>query len=168
MRLLHNDGGLYVLWELEGPQVTGAPSRFIPVSVDCNSCYNHHMAGMANTAPRPCLFTLTQSHTHTHSLSLVLVVMIKSKELKTKISLTHSLIPSDQPHTVAHCQCSICCLKHPHVSSSSYCAASCCAVSTSSPSCCAASSCASCRAASSSPARCCAASSTATCAAYIN
>ena len=34
------------------------------------------------------------SHTHTHSLSLVLVVMIKSKELKTKISLTHSLILS--------------------------------------------------------------------------
>ena len=38
--------------------------------------------------------TLTHSHTHTHSLSLVLVVMIKSKELKTKISLTHSLILS--------------------------------------------------------------------------
>ena len=36
----------------------------------------------------------SHSHTHTHSLSLVLVVMIKSKELKTKISLTHSLILS--------------------------------------------------------------------------
>ena len=73
-----------------------ASVRFIPVGVDCNSCYNHHMAGMANTAPRPCLFTLTQSHTHTltHSLSLVLVFMIKSKELKTKIYHTHSLILS--------------------------------------------------------------------------
>ena len=38
-------------------------ARFIPVSVDCNSCYNHHMAGMANTAPRPCLHTITHSHT---------------------------------------------------------------------------------------------------------
>ena len=47
-----------------------------------------------NSAFRPCLFTLTQSHTHTHSLSLVLVVMIKSKELKSKISHTHSLILS--------------------------------------------------------------------------
>ena len=57
-------------------------------------------AGMANTAPRPCLFTLTQSHIHTHSLSLVLVVMIKSKELKTKISHTHSLILS-RPHSLS-------------------------------------------------------------------
>ena len=40
------------------------------------------------------LYTLTITHTHIHSLSLVLVVMIKSKELKTKISLTHSLILS--------------------------------------------------------------------------
>ena len=70
-----------------------ASVRFIPVGVDCNSCDNHHMAGMANTAPRPCLFTLTHSHTHTQCLSLLLV-MIKSKELKTKISHTHSLILS--------------------------------------------------------------------------
>ena len=46
-----------------------ASVRFIPVSVDCNSCYNCHMAGMANTAPRPCLFTHSQSHTHIHSLT---------------------------------------------------------------------------------------------------
>ena len=53
------------------------------------------MAGMANTAPRPCLFTHSQSHTHIHSLSLVLVAMMKSKELKTKIySHAHSLILS--------------------------------------------------------------------------
>ena len=38
--------------------------------------------------------TITHSHTPTHCLSLVLVVIIKSKELKTKISLTHSLILS--------------------------------------------------------------------------
>ena len=48
-------------------------------------------------------YTITHSHTPTHSLSLVLVVMMKSKELKTKISLTHSLIPS-LPLTVGSCQ----------------------------------------------------------------
>ena len=52
------------------------------------------MAGMANTAPRPCLFTHSQPHTHIHSLSLVLVAMMKSKEFKTKISHAHSLILS--------------------------------------------------------------------------
>ena len=41
-----------------------------------------HWADLS-TAPRPCLFTHSQSHTHIHSLSLVLVVMMKSKELKT-------------------------------------------------------------------------------------
>ena len=69
-----------------------------------HSCYNHHVARMTNTAPRPCLFTLTHSHTHTHSLSLVLVVMNKSKELKTKISHAHSLILSHTVHNVpSHC-----------------------------------------------------------------
>ena len=39
-----------------------------------------------------CLYQCAHSHSHTLSLSLVLVVMMKSKELKTQISLTHSLI----------------------------------------------------------------------------
>ena len=50
---------------------------------------------MANTAPRPCLFTHSHSHTHIHSLSLVHVIMMNSKELKTKIySHAHSPILS--------------------------------------------------------------------------
>ena len=66
-----------------------------------------HMAGMANTAPRPCLFTHSQSHTHIHSLSLVRVAMMRSKELKTKTSHAHSLIPSHShsvtlTHTHSH------------------------------------------------------------------
>ena len=43
---------------------------------------------------QPHTHTITHSHTLTYSLSLVLVVIIKSTELKTKISLTHSLILS--------------------------------------------------------------------------
>ena len=76
------------------------PHLFLSPSQICNrswrngefasiSCYNHHMAGMANTAPRPCLFTHSQSHSHIHSLSpvLVLVVVMGSMELKTSRSL---------------------------------------------------------------------------------
>ena len=37
--------------------------------VSLYSCDNYHMAGMANTAPRPCLFTHSQSHTHTLTIS---------------------------------------------------------------------------------------------------
>ena len=44
----------------------------------------------------------THSHTHSQCLSLVLVVMIKSKELKTKISLTHSLILSPSLSPLQH------------------------------------------------------------------
>ena len=54
---------------------------------------SHSLAGIANIAPRPSLFTHSQSHTHIHSPSRVLVVMMKSKEFKTKIySHAHSLI----------------------------------------------------------------------------
>ena len=51
----------------------------------------------------------SHSHTHTHSLSLVLVVMIKSKELKTKISLTHSLILSLAFPLFSLCSLCLCC-----------------------------------------------------------
>ena len=69
---------LNVTWHPERiPMGDTSPTLWTP---DCqcsiDSCLES--AGMANTAPRPCLFTLTQSHIHTitHSLSLVLVVMI--------------------------------------------------------------------------------------------
>ena len=62
------------------------------ITLDCNSCYNHHMAGMANTAPRPCLFTHSLSHSHIHSLSPVLILVEIKGTQDHKISHAHSLI----------------------------------------------------------------------------
>merc|ERR1712166_785349 len=71
--------------------------RFVLFCVDCNSCYNHHMAGMGNTAPRPCLFTHSQSHSHILSLSPVPVlgcydVICGAQDGKMMCSHAHSLI----------------------------------------------------------------------------
>ena len=72
---------------------------------ECLVSLNHMLLlshTLSVTAPRPCLFTHSQSHTHIHSLSLVLVVMMEAKEFKTKIySHAHSLILS-QSHSLSH------------------------------------------------------------------
>ena len=92
---IHLAMSLLQAFDLTPARCTTAPLTHLSVS----SCV---------TSPHVCVTSLSvwcdvwvwasalqpHSHTHTHSLSLVPVVMIKSKELKTKISLTHSLILS--------------------------------------------------------------------------
>ena len=44
-----------------------ATAGSVPVSVDCNSCYNHHMAGMVNTALLDLPFFHTRNHTRAYT-----------------------------------------------------------------------------------------------------
>ena len=66
----------------------------LTASVDCNYCYNHHMTGMANTAPRPCLFTHSQSHSHSLTITCTCCCDGIYGAQGLKISHAHSLILS--------------------------------------------------------------------------
>ena len=98
LNLVHSPPTVSYVLRLLGLGICFSASLTHSLSLACTCCYGV-ISGIQDLflcrfSDSHSPFNLTQSHTRTHSLSLVLVAMIKSKELKTKISLTHSLILS--------------------------------------------------------------------------